>query len=215
MESSVAEGELTDLAASLSDVTLEMILKAGDAFPIFSFLTKGVKATMDIREAFFAEKVFKFLKSLGEAPEAERQKMIKEIQESEKYRQKFGKFSIVVLERLNDDLKAEYLGRAAKYLVVGDIDYGFYQRFALILDALFIDDLHRLTDNNFLSIGDNHYDHYLSLGLISVSMRLPNESETRMARKMNQNIIKVSHRHLTDKGLKVKNILLDLPIKST
>jgi hypothetical protein len=212
LESSVAKEDLMEIIGDLSDFTFEKLLDLGDSVPVFSYLTKGLKATMAVRDALFLEKVIVFLQSVGKVPNNSRIKMIAKIQNDEKYRYKFGKFSLIALDRFNDEYKAKYLGIAAQYLAREEITFDFYQRFSHILDSLTVEDLQDLTVKTFLNFGRNTFYTFESLGLISISLKLPTETDRKLAWKQNPNIITVSHRHLTDWGQMTKNILLERPI---
>lgn len=214
LESSVAKEDLLEIIGDLSDYSLEKLLDLGDAVPIFSYLTKGLKATIAIRDAIFLEKVIVFLQHIGKVPNKERQKMIEKIQNDNKFRYKFGKFSIIALDRYDDEYKAKYLGIAAQYLAREEITFEFYQRFSHILDGLTVPDLQEFTGKTFLNFGRNIFYAFESLGLLTTALKLPTESDKKLAWKQDPNIIKVSHRHLTDWGQMAKNILLELPIDS-
>ncbi|WP_124559061.1 hypothetical protein [Pedobacter sp. KBW01] len=215
LEASVAKDKLYEIIGGLADSTLEKILDVGDAVPIFSYIAKGLKATIAVRDAVFLEKVIAFLSEIGKVPTSARQKMIEKIQQDTQYRQKFGKFSLLYLDRLNDEFKAGYLGRAAQYLSRGEITYDFYQRFAHIMDNLTETDLLELTEKTFLNFGRNTFHSFESLGLMTITLKIPTEAERKSASKMNPHIVQVSHRRLTDWGQWTKNILLDRPVHAT
>ncbi|HXI01196.1 MAG TPA: hypothetical protein VNI52_13095 [Sphingobacteriaceae bacterium] len=215
LESSVAKDNLLEIIGDMSDYTLDKLLDLGDLVPIFSYLTKGLKATIAIRDAFFLEKIVAFLQNVGKVPNSARMEMIAKIQNDERYRYKFGKFSLIALDRFNDEYKAKYLGIAAQYLSRDEISFDFYQRFSHVLDSLTVADLHDLTGATFLNFGRNTFHAFQSLGLISISLKLPTESDRKLAWKQDPNIIKVSHQRLTDWGQLTKNILLELPIDSS
>lgn len=214
LESSVAKDNLLEIIGDMSDYTLDRILDLADVVPIFSYLTKGLKATIAIRDAFFLEKVVAFLQTVGEVPNGARIEMIAKIQNDETYRYKFGKFSLIALDRFNDEYKAKYLGIAAQYLSRDEITFDFYQRFCHVLDSLTVADLHDLTGATFLNFGRNTFHAFQSLGLISISLKLPTEGDHKSAWKQDPNIIKISHRRLTDWGQISKNILMQSPINS-
>ena len=209
LEATMAKENLLEIIGDLSDYTLEKLLELGDSIPIFSFLAKSVRAVFAVKDAFFLEKVVEFLQNAGKVPRDDRVKMICKIQADEKYRYKFGKFSLIVLDRFNDEYKAKYLGIAAQYLAREEITFDFYQRFSHILDSLTVADLQSFTEESFLNFGRNTFYAFESLGLITISLKLPTESDRKLAWRQDPNIIKVSHRRLTDWGQMVKNILLE------
>lgn len=212
LETSVAKEDLLEIVGELSDYTIEQLMNVGENIPIISHLVKGIKATQAIRDAIFLEKVVVFLQTIGKTPNDKRQQMIAKIQSDEKFRTKFGKFSIKALDRYDDEQKAKFLGMAAQYLAREEITFDFYQRFSHIIDSLTIADLESLTDKTFLNFGRNTFYAFESLGLISITLKLPTESDRKLAWKQDPNIIQVSHRRLTDWGETVKNILLSSPV---
>lgn len=214
LELAVAKENLLEIIGNLSDYTFEKLLDLGEAIPIFSYLTRGLKATFAIRDAIFMEKVVMFLHNVGKIPKDERSRMIEKIQNEEKYKQKFGKFSIIALDRFDNEFKAKFLGIATQYLAREEITFEFYQRFSHIIDSLTVADLQEITGPTFLNFGRNTFYAFEALGLIQVVLKLPNESDRKVSWKQNPNIIQVSHRNLTNWGEAVKNILLELPITS-
>jgi hypothetical protein len=212
LETSVAKDDLLEIVGELSDYTIEQLISVSENIPIISYLVKGIKATQAIRDAIFLEKVIVFLQTICKTPNDKRRQMIARIQNDEKYRTKFGKFSIKALDRYDDEQKAKYLGMAAQYLAREEITFEFYQRFSHIIDSLTIADLESMTDKTFLNFGRNTFYAFESLGVISITLKLPTESERKLAWKQDPYIIEVSHRHLTDWGEAVKNILLGLSV---
>jgi hypothetical protein len=211
LEFSLAKENLLGIIGDLSDYTLNNLLGISENIPIISYFAKGVKATIAVRDLIFLEKVISFLKKLGETPNGQRKLMIDRIQNDESYRYKFGKFSLIALERYNDERKAIYLGIAAKYLAREEITFEFYQRFSHILNSLTVLDLEILTRNDFLNFARNTFYAYESLGLVSIVLKISSDSENKLAWKQDPNIIRVSHRKLTDWGETARKILLELP----
>jgi hypothetical protein len=214
LEVSVAKDDLLGFIGELSDYSLQKLLDLGENIPIVAYLMKGIKTTIAVRDAIFLEKVITFLKTVGKIPSKERLKMVQKIQGDEKYRQKFGKFSIKALDRYDDEQKAKYLGIAAQYLARDEISFDFYQRFSHIIDSLTIPDLKEMTKESFMSMGDPPYYAYESLGLLHTTLKLMTESEKRTAFKMDPLVVRISHRRLTTWGETVKNILLELSLTS-
>lgn len=149
LEASTAKDKLLDIIGGAADYSLENFLEMGDGIPIVSYLTKSVKATLAIRDFLFMEKVIEFLREVGEEPTASRQKMIDKIQENSEYSQKFGKVSLVAIERFDDSEKARLLGQAARYLARDEISFSMYRRVAHILDRLYIADILTFANTSF------------------------------------------------------------------
>ena len=61
LESSIAKENLLEIIGGMSNYRLEKLLDLGDSIHIFSYLTKGLKTSIAIRDAFFLEKVMAFL----------------------------------------------------------------------------------------------------------------------------------------------------------
>lgn len=141
LEASTAKDNLLDIIGGAADYSLEYFLQMAEGIPIVSYFTKGVKATLAVRDFLFMEKVIEFLREAGKEPTASRQKMIDEIQEDSKYSQKFGKVSLVAIERFDDIEKARLLGQTARYLARGEITYSLYKRVAFIIGRLYLDDI--------------------------------------------------------------------------
>ncbi|TKB96175.1 hypothetical protein [Pedobacter cryotolerans] len=141
LEASIAKDNLFDIVGSLGDYSLDKLLDLGEGIPIISYFSKGVKATIAVRDMLFLEKVVEFLRTVGEVPTEQRLKMIDKIQSDKSYNEKFGKASMIALERFNDVKKARILGQAAKYLSRDELTFRLYKRLSFTLDRLYIDDL--------------------------------------------------------------------------
>lgn len=136
------------MIASLADGSLEMILATGDAIPIVSSITKGIKSATAIKDYFFYEKVVDFMKTIGQVPTERRVKMIAQIQSDSRYREKFGKTTLIILDRLDDKQKATLLGRLAVHLANEEMNYEVYRRLAYIVDRMYINDILDFANKN-------------------------------------------------------------------
>lgn len=148
LESSTAKEDLLDILGGVADYSIEKLLDLGDGIPIVSYLTKGVKASLAVRDFLFMEKVIEFLRKIGEEPTQERRNMIKRIQENPSYNEKFGKVSLVALDRFDALEKAKLLGQAAKYLSMEQITFSLYKRISFIIGRLYIADIHTFSESN-------------------------------------------------------------------
>ncbi|TCD26323.1 hypothetical protein EZ456_13570 [Pedobacter psychrodurus] len=141
LEASTVKDNLLDIIGGSADYSIEKFLDMGDGIPIVSYFTKGFKATLAVRDFLFMEKIIEFLREIGEEPTTKRKKMIDKIQEDLSYSQKFGKVSLVAIERFDDIEKAKLLGQTARYLARGEITYSLYKRVAFIIGRLYLADI--------------------------------------------------------------------------
>lgn len=149
LEASTAKDNLLDIIGGAADYSIEKFLDMGDGIPIVSYLTKGVKTTLAIRDYIFMEKVIEFLREVGKEPTSSRKKMIDKIQGDSEYSQKFGKVSLVAIERFDDVEKAKLLGQTARYLARDEISFSMYRRVAHIIDRLYIADILTFANTDF------------------------------------------------------------------
>ncbi|WP_222536971.1 hypothetical protein [Pedobacter polysacchareus] len=172
LEFSTAKDNLLDILGGISDYSLEKFLDFGDGIPIISYITKGLKASLAIRDFLFMEKVVEFLRTIGEQPTQERRNMIKKIQDDDSYKEKFGKVSLVAIERFDDVEKSKLLGQAARYLSMGEITFPLYKRISFILSRLYVSDIYTFAENKS-RIDSLHFVADLeALGLVKTSYGL-------------------------------------------
>lgn len=176
LEASTAKDDLLDIIGGAADYSLENFLKMGDGIPIVSYFTKGVKATLAIRDFLFMEKVIEFLKEVGKESTANRKKMIDKIQEDSDYSEKFGKVSLIALERYDELAKAKYLGLAAKYLARENIAFSLYKRLAFVIDRMYVTDMVRFATASATNLSEYLKAELSSLGLLTSSTVVKNTS---------------------------------------
>jgi len=172
LESSTAKDNLLDILGAAADYSLEKILEFGDGIPILSYLTKGFKASLAVRDFIFLEKVIDFLRTVGEVPTQQRRNMIIKIQQDRSYNEKFGKVSLVALERFDDVNKAKLLGQAARYLAMDQISFQLYKRVSFIIGRLYLEDIFSFAESK----STLRYLHFITdleaLGLVKTSYGL-------------------------------------------
>ena len=175
LEASTAKDNLLDIIGGAADYTIDHLLSLGDGIPIVSHFTKGLKASLAVRDFLFMEKVIEFLLTVSPEPTPNRKSMIDNIQNDDRYRQKFGKVSLIALERYDNISKAKLLGIAAKYLARDEINFEIYQRFAFTLDKMFVNDIYAFTKHD-------EWDGYKIAGLESLGL-----IENQLTVKVNNN----------------------------
>lgn len=212
LEASTAKDNLLDIIGGAADYSLEKLLDLGDGIPFISYLTKGVKATLGVRDFLFMEKVIEFLRRIGEEPTMKRQKMINKIQENTGYSQKFGKVSLIALERFDDLRKATYLGLAAKYLARNEITFSLYKRISFTIDRMYISDLTRFAASNYNDLPEYLKRELESFGLLKSSI-VTKGNNSNLSSRGSSELVNVNFKWETTKiGKAFKDILLDRPL---
>ncbi|RZK22878.1 MAG: hypothetical protein EOO43_09120 [Flavobacterium sp.] len=208
LEASASKDNLKDIASSMADYTLDNILEIGGGIPFISYLTKFTKASLSIRDFLFMEKVVEFLIHVGDEPTASRQKMIEDINNDSKYRDKFGKVSLIALERFEDVNKAKYLGKAACYLSRNEITFDLYKRLSFIINRLFTDDLLSYANSYNTKVPMHLKTELEALGLLTSKIQAKDEPVHALGRNVQQLSVKNIY-DVTDVGRCLKDIILD------
>lgn len=213
LEASIAKDKLHDILSGIADYSLEQLLDLGDGIPVISYLTKGVKASLNIRDFLFMEKVVEFLRKAGEEPTEQRQRMIKNIEEDTNYSQKFGKVSLIALERFDDLVKAKYLGNAARYLARNEITFLLYKRIAFIINRLYSDDLLAFAKSHMISTPEYMKTELEALGLLK-SQIITKDKSSNLISSGSSKLVSVNYKwEVTKVGRCLKSIILEQPIE--
>lgn len=218
LEASTAKDNLLDIIGGAADYSLEKLLDLGDGIPFISYLTKGVKATLGLRDFLFMEKVIEFLRKVGEEPTTKRREMINKILGDSKYSQKFGKVSLIALERFDDLKKATYFGHAAKYLARNEITFSLYKRISFTIDRMYISDLTRFAGNAHNDLPEYLKRELESFGLLKSSIVakgsiVAKDNNSNLGSRGSSDLVNVSFKWETTRtGKAFKDILLERPL---
>lgn len=141
VEADVAKENLKELIAERVDDILEQIT---GITPGLSIVAKLGKIYSSVRDYYLIEKCVMFLSNLSSLNYDERKHLIDKINNDPIYGQKFGKFIILAIDRLEYAEKAVFLARACKFYEREDITKDLFIRLKSIIEKVELSDLNGL-----------------------------------------------------------------------
>lgn len=137
--------DLGDVSKELMEIGIDSILKDGilKDIPIIGTLSSVFKTSISIRDRYFIKKILRFLCSLEDTSLDERNEFLSKHSNNSQLGEKL----IFILDRLDDLEKPELIANLFKRYMYNEIDYLTFQRFSLIIEKCFIEDLKFLKNN--------------------------------------------------------------------
>jgi len=156
----------TDIAESLIDSTMnDGILKE---IPILGTLVGISKTAGKVREALFLKKVVHFINEVKGVPPEQREKIIRKIDTSEKYRLKLGEKLMYILDKADDHEKSRLIGRLFKSFLLEEIDYDSFLRSSVVIDRSIPEDLYYFIDADWEQLSIEEAGDYINWGLFEI-----------------------------------------------
>lgn len=139
----IASDETIGLVKDYAEIALDSILKDGmlKEIPIFGTLVSIYKIGSSLRDRHNFKKIAIFLNGLKDIPEVERQAFLSKLHEEDKYRESIFEKILLLLERLDESRKAEFVGNLFKLYIMEVIDKNKFLRLSGIVERAAIYDL--------------------------------------------------------------------------
>ena len=140
---SVYSPELNQLGIDVAEVAFDALLKDGilKDLPIIGSIVTLLKGTMDIRDRIFVAKIARFLFNLSSTPFEQRESFKREIHQNAKTKRKVGTSLVLILDRLDDIEKTDFLAECFKAYLCKKISFDQFRRLSAAIDIAFMDDL--------------------------------------------------------------------------
>jgi len=147
---SVYSPELNQLGLGMAEVPFDALLDDGilKDLPIIGSIVALFKGAMDIRDRIFVAKIARFLFNLTSTPLEQRESFRREIQQNVKIKQKVGASLVLILDRLDDIEKPDFLAKCFRAYLSNNISFDRFRRFAAAIDIAFTDDLKAICSKN-------------------------------------------------------------------
>jgi hypothetical protein len=144
----IGNSDLDDLAIDTGEVLLDQLLQAGIArdLPIIGSVVGLVKFGVSVRDYLFLNKTLRFLYHLKDISLEERRSFSEQLSLDKKLKQQVGENLILVLDRLDNVKKSDFLGRFFNAHITGKIDLQAYEKLATALDRVKVQSLPGLAD---------------------------------------------------------------------
>jgi hypothetical protein len=172
LDESLVSDELVNITSELMEVGFDSLLKDGilKEVPIIGTFVGLAKFGFDLRNRLFLKKILHFLYQIKDIPSEKRQFYIDKINRDEKFRTKVGETVILLIDKLNDFAKADYLGKLFAASVDGKINHNMFLKLANIIDRCHISDLYSLIPiyhKKDKEVNDTEKDILYNLGLLT------------------------------------------------
>lgn len=166
----IKNDNLKDLSTDYSELALDSFLNDGVLrdIPFFGTLYKGYKGVLGIRDALFAQKVYKFLTQIKSVPVEERINFIEEIESKKNENIKVGQTLLLIIDKLDDLDKARIIGNLFKATIKKQINYDEFMRLSSIVQKAFNADLLKLSSSSYYE--ESTKDHFISIGLMKLKL---------------------------------------------
>lgn len=157
-DSTLKDSNLEGVAVDFTELTIDSLLNDGGLkdLPIVSILVGLSKFGINIHDKLFLKKILAFLSGVKDISPKERNKMIKDIDESKEYRVKVGEKLLYIIDSCNDFENSEKVARVFRAFVEKRIDYEDFLRTANVLEKITSDDFKWFLNNavNHMSVED-------------------------------------------------------------
>ncbi len=146
-----------------TEIAIDTALKEGllKDIPIVGTITSLVNGCVGVREYILFKKLIRFITDIRPNSE-EIKKYISELEESPTEKRKLGERLFLVLDRLGDIEKCEFVAKAFKALVSQNITMDIFLRFLDVIDRSFLPDL-------ILFRNETHLERLPAVSLASLS----------------------------------------------
>jgi hypothetical protein len=148
----VISDELCKISESASEMAIDSVLDDGllnEDVPLIGTIIGLYKLGKTISARQQLKKLLKFLFQLNEVSQADRIKFLGRVEEDKTYRDELFEKTLFIIERLDDEMKSEIIGRLFKNLILEKIKTDEFFRISLIIDKTYLNDLF------YLDIGYN------------------------------------------------------------
>ncbi len=139
----IAQSNAIEAFAELGEVFLDEAIESGllQDIPIVGTFSKLLNAKVKIQDEFFIKKVKKFVLCLQDIDHNTRNKFQEKLRNDPEYSQKVGEKLVIILDRLDDEGKAELLGKLFRAYLGEKIDQQMFFRLSQAIDKAFFYDL--------------------------------------------------------------------------
>ncbi|WP_448103439.1 hypothetical protein [Pedobacter panaciterrae] len=155
-----------ELIKEYAELSLDLILddETIKNIPVFNTIVGVYKLGKSLKDRQNIKKISVFLNNLKDVPETSRNSFIQKLEESDKFRETMFEKILIMIERLDETVKAEIVGNLFKLYVMEAIDREKFLRFSGIVERALLYDLLALhyRESTFYRDWEGKQDYYLS-----------------------------------------------------
>ncbi len=144
----IKKEDLSSLSEDYGEVLFNSLMQDGTLkdIPIVHTIVALTKLGIDIKNRIFAKKLIKFLISLKDISQQDRETMILKLERDNSFKDKVGEHILLLLDKCNDMSKPTLIGNAFKSYIQGRITALELRKINFGIDSLFIPNIQYLKD---------------------------------------------------------------------
>ena len=164
------ESNLTEVGVDIAETLLDSTLQDGilKDVPILGSIIGVGKTAAKVKDVLFLKKVLSFINEVKDIPAKEREKIISEIDSSEKFRLKIGEKLLYILDKSDDHEKTQLVGKLFKAFLKQEIDYDAFLRGSAVIDKSIIEDLNWFIKHDWEKLTIEEAGEYIYWGLFEI-----------------------------------------------
>ncbi|NLT52777.1 MAG: hypothetical protein GXX85_17880 [Ignavibacteria bacterium] len=204
LEETLKDSDLQSVTIDLAETLTDTLIQDGvlKDIPVIGTVFGLSKFAISLNERLFVKKLIYFISELKEVEKSKRNKLISEIDNSEKEQIKVGEKLLYIIDKAEDHLTAKYIAVVFKAFLNEEISYSDFLRCSTIIQKLLIQDLELFIDSDITSIGTKitQYDKGLSDFHSSLIISGICVSQNDSISVRDQDDYKLSDRYIVDGG---------------
>ncbi|ESU22940.1 hypothetical protein FLJC2902T_32390 [Flavobacterium limnosediminis JC2902] len=175
LTTTLKEGELHKVSLDVLETVGDSLLKDGilKDIPVLGAVFGVSKGIMNVRDILFAKKLLLFLKELSAVSKDDRLKQIEKIENSNEYKTKVGEKLLYLVERCEDPLKAQIVGKLFCSFLDEKITYLEFLKCSNAVQNLFTSDINEFIKYQSEKLQIELASQYISVGLMDIVFQPP------------------------------------------
>lgn len=164
--------EYTSISENMLEIGLDSILEDGflKDIPAFNTIISLTKIGLNIKDRMFLKKLLVFLYETQKIPVDKREKLIEEINQSDKYKSKVGEKLVFIIDHADEYKKAQMIGKLFCFVLEGSLSYNMFIRCCESINKTFFPDLQWFLNEFHLSFLEGvESDSLLNSGILKIS----------------------------------------------
>ena len=143
LKETLADSDLQNVTSDIAETFTDTLLNDGllKDIPILGTILGLTRASISLNERLLIKKLIYFLSELKEITTEKRQKLINEIESTEKYKINVGEKLLYIIDKCDDHITAKYIAILFSSFLNEKINYSDFLRGSTIIQKLFIYDL--------------------------------------------------------------------------
>lgn len=211
LEKTIKNENLQNVVEGLGEFLIDSNLNEGllKEIPILSTIVGVAKSGISVADRLFLKKLVFFLNEVKDIPKDTREKMINNIDKSEKFKIKVGEKLMYIIDKCEDHEKSRLIAILFKSFINGGLDYDDFLKSSKVIENATVEDLMWFVKNDWERLTIEEAAEYINWGLFEISpikIKIKDQED-----RMGGIEFKVDGDELTAKitlvGSKIRNIL--------